>query len=169
MSNSDTSDTSNPRIIKKYPNRRLYDTSDSRYITMMDLRQLVNDGVEFMVVDTRNGDDITRHILLQIIADQEEHGDPMFSSDFLMQLIRGYGNSMQSIFGNYFKESSRIFAEQQKQVQQSMGQVPFNPMELMTKISEQQIRMWQDWQQQSFKNTGGGPGSGQPDDQDKSS
>lgn len=162
MSNSDTSNT---RVIKKYPNRRLYDTSDSRYITMMDLRQLVNDGIEFTVVDTRNGDDITRHILLQIIAEQEEHGEePMFSSDFLTQLIRGYGSSMQSIFGNYFKESSRIFAEQQKQVQQAMGQVPFNPMELMTKISEQQIRMWQDWQQQAFKNTGG-----KPDDQGKSS
>ncbi|MGV0005436.1 MAG: polyhydroxyalkanoate synthesis repressor PhaR [Candidatus Porifericomitaceae bacterium WSBS_2022_MAG_OTU9] len=156
MDNTDTNtntDTKQPRIIKKYPNRRLYDTCASSYITMMDLRQLITDSIEFKVVDTRNGNDITRSILMQIIAEQEEHGDPLFSTDVLMQLIRGYGDA-QSMFSGYLQESAKMFSEQQKQMQQVVGQIPMAPMDFMNKLGEQQMQMWKRWGENVKKDTG---------------
>ena len=157
--------TEKPRIIKKYPNRRLYDTYDSKYITMADLRLLINSGVEFTVVDTRNGEDITRAILLQIIAEQERGDNPVFSSDFLTQLIRGYGNSMQSLFSNYLQEGAKVFSEQQQYMQQSMNQMPMNPVDFMNKLSEQQLKMWKRWEQTvSGGNAPPKPGDDDPQD-----
>lgn len=80
-----------PRLIKKYPNRRLYDTVESRYITLSDIRQLVMAGIDFIVIDKRNQDDITRSILLQVIAAQEHDGQPLMSRDLLRQIIRSRG------------------------------------------------------------------------------
>ena len=85
---------SEPRVIKKYPNRRLYDTVESRYITLADIRRLVTDKVEFVVVDKKTQEDITRSILLQVIAEQEHEGEPMMSQDFLSQVIRAYGGKL---------------------------------------------------------------------------
>ena len=79
------------RTIKKYPNRRLYDTANSGYITLADVRQMVLDGIEFQVIDAKSGDELTRTILLQIILDEEAGGVPMFSSEMLAQMIRFYG------------------------------------------------------------------------------
>ncbi|MEP7312282.1 MAG: polyhydroxyalkanoate synthesis repressor PhaR, partial [Pseudomonadota bacterium] len=79
---------SEPRVIKKYPNRRLYDTVESRYITLADIRRLVLERIEFVVVDKKSQDDITRTILLQVIAEQEHRGEPLMSRDFLSQIIR---------------------------------------------------------------------------------
>ena len=89
------------RIIKKYPNRRLYDTEISSYITIEDVRQLVVDGEVFEVHDAKSGEDITRSVLLQIIAEHEERGQPMFSTTLLSQIIRFYGDSLQGIIGSY--------------------------------------------------------------------
>ena len=85
---------STARIIKKYPNRRLYDTEESRYITLADVKDLVVNKNEFVVIDKKSGDDITRTILLQVISEQEQQGEAIMSRDFLSQVIRSYGKVM---------------------------------------------------------------------------
>lgn len=82
------------RVIKKYPNRRLYDTEESRYITLADVRDLVLSKTEFVVVDKKSGHDITRAILLQIIIEQEQQGDSIMTEAFLSQVIRAHGKVM---------------------------------------------------------------------------
>ena len=109
------------RIIKKYPNRRLYDTEISSYITIEDVRQLILDGEDFEVRDAKSGDDLTRSVLLQIIADQEQDGEPMLSTQLLSQLIRFYGDSLQGFMGNYLERSMQVFLDQQQQFRQQMG------------------------------------------------
>ena len=89
------------RIIKKYPNRRLYDTEISSYITLEEVRQLVIDGENFQVRDAKSGDDLTRSVLLQIISEHEERGSPMFTTQLLSQVIRFYGDSLQGFMGSY--------------------------------------------------------------------
>ena len=91
------------RLIKKYPNRRLYDTQTSTYITLTDVKQLVLDQEVFKVVDAKSHEDLTRSILLQIILEEESGGVPMFSSTMLAQVIRFYGHAMQSVMGSYLE------------------------------------------------------------------
>jgi polyhydroxyalkanoate synthesis repressor PhaR len=105
------------RLIKKYPNRRLYDTKTSSYITLADVKQMVLKQEEFQVVDAKSGDDLTRPILLQIILEEESAGVPMFSSDLLSQLIRSYGNAMQGMMGSYLERNIRAFQEIQTALQ----------------------------------------------------
>jgi len=95
------------RLIKKYPNRRLYDTQTSTYITLADVKQLVIDQEEFQVIDAKSSEDLTRPILLQIILEEEQAGMPMFTSPVLSQIIRFYGNAMQGIMGSYWRRTSR--------------------------------------------------------------
>jgi polyhydroxyalkanoate synthesis repressor PhaR len=102
------------RTIKKYPNRRLYDTVESRYITLADIRRLVIERVEFVVIDKKSQDDITRSILLQVIAEQEHGGEPLMSRDFLSQIIRSYGGAAQGMIGSYLEQSLKLFASQQR-------------------------------------------------------
>jgi polyhydroxyalkanoate synthesis repressor PhaR len=101
---------SEPRTIKKYPNRRLYDTVESRYITLADIRRLVIERVDFVVIDKKTQGDITRSILLQVIAEQEHDGEPLMSCDFLSQVIRSYGDAMRSMVGSYLEQSLKLFA-----------------------------------------------------------
>jgi polyhydroxyalkanoate synthesis repressor PhaR len=105
------------RLIKKYPNRRLYDTRTSTYITLADVKELVLGHEEFRVVDAKTGDDLTRSILLQIILEEEAGGAPMFTSDLLAQMIRFYGNAMQGMMGQYLENNVTAFAEMQKKLQ----------------------------------------------------
>ena len=93
------------RTIKKYPNRRLYDTANSGYITLADVKQMVLENIEFVVVDAKSGDDLTRSILLQIILDEEGGGVPMFSSEMLAQMIRLYGSAQQTVMGQYMEQN----------------------------------------------------------------
>ena len=110
------------RLIKKYPNRRLYDTQTSTYITLSDVKQLVLDHELFKVVDAKSGDDLTRSILLQIILEEESGGVPMFSSTMLAQVIRFYGHAMQGIMGSYLEKNIQAFMEIQDRVaDQSKG------------------------------------------------
>jgi polyhydroxyalkanoate synthesis repressor PhaR len=102
------------RIIKKYPNRRLYDTETSTYITLAEVKQFVLDYQDFQVQDARTGEDLTRSILLQIILEEESGGVPMFSSDMLANVIRYYGHAMQGLMGNYLERSISAFHEAQK-------------------------------------------------------
>ncbi|MDH3614712.1 MAG: polyhydroxyalkanoate synthesis repressor PhaR [Gammaproteobacteria bacterium] len=95
------------RIIKKYPNRRLYDTEESRYITLADIKALVLQKTDFVVIDKKSGDNITRSILLQVISDQEQNGDAIMSEDFLAQIIRCYGNVEPGCMAKHLEQSLR--------------------------------------------------------------
>jgi polyhydroxyalkanoate synthesis repressor PhaR len=105
------------RVIKKYPNRRLYDTATSCYITLVDVKQLVLDTIDIQIVDAKSGEDITRSVLLQVIMEEEAGGMPMFSYDVLTQIIRFYGNAMQGVMGNYLDKNMQLFAEMQGRLQ----------------------------------------------------
>jgi len=106
------------RLIKKYPNRRLYDTQTSTYITLGDVKNLVLKGETFQVVDAKTNEDLTRSILLQIILEEESSGQPMFTSDVLTQFIRSYGNAMQGMLGSYLERNMQLFNELQKRMQE---------------------------------------------------
>src|SRR5215208_7836020 len=97
------------RLSKKYPNRRLYDTKTSSYITLADVKQMVLKQEEFQVQDAKTGDDLTRAILLQIILEEESGGVPMFSQDMLANIIRYYGHAMQGLMGSYLERSIFTF------------------------------------------------------------
>lgn len=119
-----TQDQSEPtaRLIKKYPNRRLYDTQTSAYITVSDVKALVLDGEPFKVVDTKTEEDITRAILLQIILEEESGGMPMFSAEALAQIIRFHGHAMQGVMGSFLEQNIQAFIEiQDRMAEQSKG------------------------------------------------
>jgi polyhydroxyalkanoate synthesis repressor PhaR len=121
--------TEDTRLIKKYPNRRLYDTATSSYITLADVKQLVLDQVDFKVVDAKTEDDLTRSILLQIILEEEGAGAPMFSSQMLAQIIRFYGNAMQGMMGSYLEKNIQTFMEIQRKLQeQGLPRLGDNPI-----------------------------------------
>ena len=136
------------RIIKKYPNRRLYDTEISSYITLEEVRQLVLDGEDFEVRDAKSGEDLTRCVLLQIIAEHEQEGEPMLSTQLLSQIIRFYGDSLQGFMGNYLERSMQIFLEQQQQFRQQMsGLIGQAPWTMLNQLTEKNLEMWKDFQQ----------------------
>ena len=119
---AEAADTSAPRVLKKYPNRRLYDTETSSYITLADVKKMVLGGQHFVVRDAKTSDDLTRSILLQIILEEETGGVPMFSSQSLAQIIRFYGHAMQGVMGSMLEQNMSTFAELQKNfVAQSAG------------------------------------------------
>ncbi|MCL2658717.1 MAG: polyhydroxyalkanoate synthesis repressor PhaR [Betaproteobacteria bacterium] len=105
------------RLIKKYPNRRLYDTRTSSYITLADVKELVLGYEEFQVVDAKTQEDLTRSILLQIILEEEAGGAPMFTIDLLSQMIRFYGNAMQGMMGKYLENNIKAFTDLQVKLQ----------------------------------------------------
>jgi polyhydroxyalkanoate synthesis repressor PhaR len=110
------------RILKKYPNRRLYDTETSSYITLADVKKMVLTGQDFVVRDAKTGDDLTRSILLQIILEEETGGVPMFSAQMLAQIIRFYGHAMQGMMGSYLEKNLQTFTDiQLKIAEQSKG------------------------------------------------
>ena len=129
------------RTIKKYPNRRLYDTANSGYITLADVKQMVLDGIEFRVVDAKTTDDLTRAILLQIILDEESGGMPMFSSEMLAQMIRFYGSAQQTIMGQYIEQNVQAFLAIQKKLQEQAKQVYGDKMMLTPELWKQFMQM----------------------------
>ncbi|HXQ63582.1 MAG TPA: polyhydroxyalkanoate synthesis repressor PhaR [Steroidobacteraceae bacterium] len=160
---------SEPRVIKKYPNRRLYDTVESRYITLADVRRLVMDKVEFVVVDKKSQEDITRSILLQVISEQEHEGDPMMSQDFLAQVIRAYGGTMQGLVGDYLEQSLKLFTAQQSQLRDRVrSMVGMDPMSTMSNLAQENFQRWRQMQDAFFKSMmgSGGPRPGEEDRKD---
>ncbi len=145
----------NARVIKKYPNRRLYDTELSRYVTLVDVRDLVMEGQEFKVIDTANNEDITRAILLQIMLEEESGGSPLFSAKMLSQMIRFYGGTLQGMFARYLEESLDLFARQQHKMRDAMGD---NPFETMSRMAQQNMQMWTDMQRSFMRAAGFTPG-----------
>jgi polyhydroxyalkanoate synthesis repressor PhaR len=111
------------RLIKKYPNRRLYDTQTSSYITLADVKELVLESALFQVVDAKTGEELTRNILLQIILEEEAGGAPMFTSDLLSQMIRFYGNAMQGMMGKYLENNIKAFTDMQAKMQEQVRSV----------------------------------------------
>lgn len=136
------------RVIKKYPNRRLYDTEISSYITIEDVRQLIVEGESFEVRDAKSGEDLTRQVLLQIIAEHEQDGEPMLSTQLLSQIIRFYGDSLQGFMGNYLERSMQVFLEQQQQFRQQVGSLlGQTPWTMMNQLTERNLEVWKDFQQ----------------------
>ena len=131
------------RVIKKYANRRLYDTARSRYIALDDIRQLVMDGEHFTVTDARNGEDITRSILLQIIVEQEDKGQPILSTRLLEQIILYYGDSLQSFVGTYLEKSMDAFIRQQQVLQDQMeNMLQVAPSSVLKEMAERNLALW---------------------------
>lgn len=143
------------RIIKKYPNRRLYDTKISRYITLEEVRQLVIGGVKFRVEDKRTREDITRSILLQVIAEQEEGGNPIFSSELLTHIIRFYGDPMQNSISRYLELSLQLFMQNHQnfaeQLRDLLGQAQ-QPVQRLKEIAERQVPIWRSVRKEFLKN-----------------
>jgi polyhydroxyalkanoate synthesis repressor PhaR len=137
----------NKRTIKKYPNRRLYDTEISSYITLEEVRQLVLDNEDFEVRDAKTGEDLTRSVLLQIISEHEEKGQPMLSPQLLSQIIRFYGDSLQGFMGPYLERSLQVFLDQQQQFRTQlnslMGQTPWA---MVNELTERNMDAWKTMQ-----------------------
>jgi len=147
------SENGHKRVIKKYPNRRLYDTNESKYVTLADVRRLVLDDIPFCVIDKKSGEDITRNILLQIIVEQEESSEPILSTDMLQQMIGFYGNSASSIAGDFLRNSVNLLYQQQKtlqtQVSSALDMAPMPPA--FAEAAKRNMEMWQRVQENFFK------------------
>lgn len=143
------------RIIKKYQNRCLYDTSVSKYISLADLKQLVFDAQPFEVREVKTEKDITRQVLLQIISEEESGGTPLFTTDVLMRFIRMYGDSVEDTFSSYMEQSLSFFDQQAKQF---MGQleenVELNPLSVWTDITKKNLAYWSEAQKSLIKTAG---------------
>ena len=139
------------RVIKKYPNRRVYDTHLSKYIKIDDLRDMVIDGTEFQVIDTQTKEDVTRSVLLQIILEQESENNPLFTSENLRHFIRYYGNNHSDIFSTYLSQSLSFFSQQQEQMGQQFTELfKQNPVDNFNQFNQKGVEMWQDMQKQFF-------------------
>lgn len=150
------------RVIKKYPNRRLYDTVQSCYITLADVRSLVIRKIDFVVIDQKSGDDITRTILLQVITEQEQQGEAVMSPDFLSQVIRSYGKVVPGFAANYLEQSMKLFMTHQKnlriQVKRVVGDDPFAAV---AEVAQKNISRWKALQEEVLRRF---VGSGRADD-----
>lgn len=142
---------SEERLIKKYANRRLYDASQSRHITLDEIRKLVIAGKCVKVVEDKTNEDITRLILLQVIADQEQFGRPILSTPLLESLIRFYGNSLQAFLSTYLEKSVETFMRQQEVVQDQLSRMMTSaPLSTMSELTRQNIEVWNRMQETMF-------------------
>lgn len=133
------------RLIKKYANRRLYDASISKHVTLEDIRDLIVKGEKIRVVEDKSGEDITRLILLQVIAEQEQFGKPILTTQLLESIIRYYGGPMQDFMARYLEQSVTGFMRQQESVQQQISQMLNStppPMNAMAELTRQNMEMW---------------------------
>lgn len=134
------------RVIKKYPNRRLYDTVKSGYITVADVLKIIRAGEDFQVVDAESGEDITRGVLVQIITEQEGGATPIFTTDMLTRFIRFYDDSSQALFGEFLDKNLKMFGEQQKRFQDQMGNIIGSPLQIMQDLTERNLSIWTEMQ-----------------------
>src|SRR5690554_2991335 len=144
MSQSGTGESA-VRILRKYTNRRLYDTSRSCYVTLEDVKQLVLSGEKFQVQDSKTGNDLTRNILLQIISEQEAEGHgTLLTNQVLQQLIRFYGDSMQGMMSQYLEQSIAAFLEHQDRIREQMQTMmgAANPLTMMGRFADQNMAVW---------------------------
>lgn len=140
----------NSRIIKKYPNRRLYDTEISKYVTLNDVRQLIIEREPIKVLDAKSKEDLTRSVLLQIILEQEEDGEPIMSAEMLEQLIRFYGDPFQHNFAKYLENSVKLIAEQRSKVLSQLEQAA-DPFTMMASLANRNMEVFKEMQEGLFK------------------
>jgi polyhydroxyalkanoate synthesis repressor PhaR len=150
------------RIIKKYPNRRVYDTHLSKYIKIDDVRDMIIDGIEFKVIDTKTKEDVTRSVLLQIILEQESETNPLFSSENLKLFIRYYGQNHSDMFSAYLTQSLQFFNQEQLN-QQFSNLLKQNPVDSLNQFNQKNIDMWHGLQKQFFDSFA----QAKPNDKDK--
>lgn len=132
------------RLIRKYANRRLYDTTDSKHVTVADIRNLLVSGIDVEIIDDTSDQIITRQVLLQIINDQEQNGEPLLSETLLTQLIRFYGNPMQSMMSSYLEKSIDTFVHQNSAMQEQFNaMMSASPMANMQEMMNQNMAAWQ--------------------------
>ena len=131
------------RLLKKYPNRRLYDTETSSYVTLSQVSELVRSGEDIQIIDSDSEEDITRSVLLQIILEMEGKDEPLLSARVLSDLIRFYGNTVPDFFSSYLQDSMSMFASQQQQLQKSFTA---DPIEAFTKMAENNLSIWNELQ-----------------------
>jgi polyhydroxyalkanoate synthesis repressor PhaR len=134
------------RLIRKYANRRLYDTADSRHVTLDDLRQLIVTGQKIKVIDDKSGDDLTRPVLLQIIAEQEQFGSPVLGAELLEMIIRFYGGPMQALLSRYLEQAFTTMLRQQEAVQAEMAKALQTPFAPLTELARKNVEMWEHMQ-----------------------
>jgi polyhydroxyalkanoate synthesis repressor PhaR len=133
---------SNERVIKKYANRRLYDSTGSRHVTLDDIRKMIVSGEKVKVVDDKSGEDLTRSVLLQVISEQEQFGTPVLSTELLEGIIRFYGNPVQEMLTRYMEQSVGAIARQQQAMRAEMAKVMENPMAPMAEFARQNMEQW---------------------------
>jgi polyhydroxyalkanoate synthesis repressor PhaR len=140
------------RVIKKYPNRRLYDTVESCYITLADVRALVIRKIDFVVMDKKSGEDITRNILLQVITEQEQQGEAVMSQDFLSQVIRSYDKVVPGFAANYLEQSMKLFMTHQQKLRVQMKRmVGDDPFAAVADVAQKNISRWKALQEEVLR------------------
>ena len=143
------------RLIKKYPNRRLYDTAESKYVALDDIKRLVLNDEPLNVVDAKTGEDITRSILLQIIVDQEERGQPILTTDLMEKIIRFYGDALQALMATFLERSVDSFIAQQEALHQQVATLmEQTPLSVLTDIAEKNVEMWKNMQESLYEGLG---------------
>jgi polyhydroxyalkanoate synthesis repressor PhaR len=151
-------------VIRKYSNRRLYDPEQSQHVTLDQVRELIVSGEKVRVEDAKTGEDITRSILLQIIVEREESGQPLLTADVLEQLIRFYGGALQELFGDYLGRSVSAFTEQQETFQEQVRQmIDDNPM---ADLAKRNLELWDQLHQMLGKAWSGAAHKKKPTDED---
>jgi polyhydroxyalkanoate synthesis repressor PhaR len=132
------------RVIKKYPNRRIYDTHSSKYIKIDDIREMIVEGTQFVVLDSKSGEDVTRSVLLQLIIEQESETNPLFTTENLKTFIRYYGQVPHQPFSEFMDQSLSFFKHQQEQFADSFSDMMKNsPMNAFSEMSKKNMEMWQ--------------------------
>lgn len=132
-----------PRLVKKYANRRLYDQEKSAYITLDDLKQYINAGIPFKIIDSKTKEDVTRLCLIQIILELET-SIPVFTTEALEQIIRLHGQPMQQTLTHFFEDSLKLFAEQQKHIQEQLEQtIKEDPLKSFSELTQKNLSIWQ--------------------------
>jgi polyhydroxyalkanoate synthesis repressor PhaR len=149
------------RLIRKYSNRRLYDTSGSRHVTLDDLRQLIAAGERIKVIDDKSGEDLTRSVLLQIISEQEQLGLPVLGSELLEMIIRFNGGPMQGLLSRYLEQAFTTMLRQQEAMQSEMAKALQTPFAPLTELARKNMEMWEQMQA-ATRNAFVGPGADTP-------
>ena len=139
-----------PRVIKKYPNRRLYDTVESRYITLADVRKLVVGRIDFVVIDKKSQEDITRCILLQVIAELEQAAEPLMSRDFLSQIIRSHDAHSHDMIGSYLEQSFKLFASHPRETRERTKS-DGDSLQAMANLAQKNYQRWRSVQEEIYR------------------
>jgi polyhydroxyalkanoate synthesis repressor PhaR len=134
------------RLIRKYSNRRLYDTVGSRHVTLDDLRQLIVSGEKIKVIDDKSGEDLTRSVLLQIIAEQEQFGSPVLGAELLEMIIRFYGGPMQALLSRYLEQAFTTMLRQQEAMHLEIAKALQTPLAPLTELARKNVEMWDQMQ-----------------------